>query len=156
MTTPAAILAAAMKLYGSGRAFADLIARAGVPKASAWRARAGAHGRPTRAEHHLKLCMVMGIDPVDGHAISPRPPAPIITAFFACAVKGNRFLKGHSIRQAAKEMGISGTSLSRIENGDVRSFDTMWAACRYVGGHPFDYVTRETSSETKMAQRDAA
>ena len=142
MTTPAAILAAAMKPYQKA-AFADLVDRAGVPKASAWRARAGAHGRPTRAEHHLRLCAVLGIDPVNGHAIPPRAPAPLLAWFFACAVKGNRFLKGHNIRQAAKVMGISITSLSRIENGDVRSFECMWAACRYVGAHPFDYVEPE-------------
>ena len=154
--TPAFHLALAMQSYRNEK-FAELIKRAGVPVDAARRARSGAHGRPTRAEHHLKLCAVLGIDPVDGRPIAVRKPLPLLASFFAAGVKGNRMLNGHTLRRAAKLMAISPAVLSRIENGDTRSFDGMLAACRYIGAHPFDYLdSRETPRETKPHQGVAA
>lgn len=160
MTSPAFHLAVAMQPY-QNKALVALARRAGVPIEHARRARMGAHGRPTSANHHLRLCMVIGIDPVNGHPVEPYEPRPLLNWFFALGVKGNRYLRRHTLRQAAAVMGISSSSLSRIEHGDIRSFDCLLAACRYMGAHPHDYVSplnvqRETGSETKQRQGVAA
>src|SRR5216684_3625210 len=139
MTSPAFHLAKALQPYKDA-AFVALAIQAGVPIEHARRARMGAHGRPTAADHHLRLCQVIGIDPVEGLAVAPREPQPLLGWFFALGVKGCRLLRKLTLRQAATEIGVALSTLSRVENGDPRSFDTMAAICAWMGAHPYQFV----------------
>jgi DNA-binding Xre family transcriptional regulator len=139
MTSPAFHLAKALQPY-KGEALLELATFAGVPIEHARRARMGAHGRATAADHHLRLCQKIGIDPMEGFAVAPREPQPLLGWFFALGVKGRRILRKLTLRQAAEEIGVALSTLSRVENGDPRSFDTVAAICRWMGAHPYHFV----------------
>lgn len=158
--TPAAILAKAMKAaaLADRGAFSTIIRKAGVDADVARRAATGANGHPTPAGDHINLCIVLGIDPLTGNKLpEPREPAPFLSGMLAIGIKVTRDTREHSLRRAAGIMGISPSTLTRIEKGwHVAGFDSVAAACKYVGLHPFAYlapesVSRETRHETLAA-----
>lgn len=159
MTTPADIMAKALAPYQDD-ALRKLVMRAGVSREEARRAQGGARGRITGARIYIRLCLTLGIDPIDGRAITPEPPRDIAAHNLAIAIRMRRIALRHNIREGAEVMGISITTLSRIENGNMRSIDTMLAACRYIGKHPFDCLhpvdTRETLAGNKNERNAAA
>lgn len=155
MTPSATILAKALKPYQGDYDRTYLLAlRAGVPREIVARATNGAQGQPTRAEHYLHLCAVLGIDPLTGWPCAAHAPQALNKKLFAIAVRMARLATDATLAEAAKRMGISKTALSRIENGDVRSFEAMLAACRYARVHPLLYVTRETLTGNRLKSNE--
>lgn len=138
--TPAAILAKAIRKATCNRV--ELAELADVKVCDVRHAERGAKGHATNANDYLKLCQVLGVDPVTGAAVPPRiPPGELDRTFFAMGVRATRrYGRNENIRVAAEEMEISVSVLSRIENGKVRGIDGMLAACRYIGIHPMHYV----------------
>ena len=136
--TPAAVLAKALKSCNR----AEIARLTGISMRKVRHAENGAKGHATDADDYLRLCQVLGIDPMTGKAVPPRtPPGTLDRILFAAGVRAiRRYRNKHSIREAAAKMGISITTLSRIENGHVRGIDGMLAACRYIGIHPLHYV----------------
>lgn len=51
---------------------------------------------------------------------------------------------GKGIRDAAKEIGISPATLSRIENGKIPDLDTFGLICRWTGDNPSKYLNIPT------------
>jgi len=75
---------------------------------------------------------------------------------FAMALKMCRFREMHGVREAAKAMKVSTSAVSRMQNGDVRSFEIMLAACRYGGLIPNNYVIdvpRESTTGKSLTQK---
>lgn len=138
--TPAAILAKALEPYQGTREFVELIARAGVPRDAARRAMKPRSNRPTNASNHLRLCAVLGIEPVTGAACQAWEPRDVEGWFLGLGLRGHRMLNKHTLRQAVEVTGLAIATLSRIESGDPRSFDAMLAVCRYMNVDPLDYV----------------
>lgn len=53
-------------------------------------------------------------------------------------VRGNRASKG--IREAAKEIGISPATLSRVENGKIPDLETFGLICAWTGDSPSTFL----------------
>lgn len=139
--TPAAILTEALKPFSDveiGRLAHDV----GVPGHVAMRAARGGAGPAINIGHHVKLCAWRGVDPMTGVDLPGlgRRLVRFDTTLFAMAVKMARFAKRQNQRQAARDAGISLPVVSRIENGDARSVETVIAAARYAGIDPRNYI----------------
>lgn len=145
--SPAEILGKALEPYRD-HALRKLAERACVTMEEIRRAYSCAHGRSMPADVHLRLCLAIGIDPVDGHTMQPQPPRGIAAHSLAIALQQKRIERNHDNRTAARIMGISISTLSRLENAKVRSIDSMIAVCRYIGKNPFDYLNADVSRET--------
>lgn len=137
MTSPAVILAKALPKPRESEALRDLAKRAGVEHVSASRA---AKGRPIAADAYLRLCAVVGIDPIGGKRIAPQVPGVFVRSQLGMASYMRRLQNKHALRTAAAIVGISYSSLYRLEHDEVVSIETVLAACRYVGMHPFDFI----------------
>lgn len=70
----------------------------------------------------------------------------------AARVLARRAEKG--IREAAREVGVSPATLSRIENGKVPDLETFSKVCRWLGEDPAEYLGLRTStgSEAQTAR----
>lgn len=53
-------------------------------------------------------------------------------------IRQHRVSKG--VREAAKEIGISPATLSRVENGKVPDLDTFGKVCGWLGDDPATYL----------------
>lgn len=156
--TPAAILKRALSPLDSA-GIGSLSQTLDIPREQIARASNGAHGQPTRAEYHLKLCAWLGVDPVTGEATQTERIVAFDRVQFALAVKMSRFSHGHSVREAAAVMKMSATVLTRIQHGEDYSFENVIAACRYGGLGLNNYVrpvSHETTRNTKAETRSAA
>jgi DNA-binding Xre family transcriptional regulator len=99
-----------------------------------FRARAG---RPINAGAFLAICAAIGIDPVDGSSRAPRAvPARVAWRMVGVGLSIARRLRRQDLRSAAKVIGISASTLCRIEAGDAVSVESLLALCRYIGVHP--------------------
>jgi DNA-binding Xre family transcriptional regulator len=154
---PRVLLAAALKKIATTPAAAVEIAdRAGDDmRRSVLRARAG---KAINAGAFVALCAAVCIDPVDGARRPPkRMPACIAWPMVGAGLRIARRLRHQKLRSAAKLMGISATTLCRLEAGDAVSVESFLAACRFLGVHPEHYacenVSRETSGETVSVDR---
>ena len=47
---------------------------------------------------------------------------------------------GMGIREAAKEVGVSSATLSRVENAKIPDLDTFGKICRWLGDDPATYL----------------
>ncbi len=65
-------------------------------------------------------------------------------ARFAQRIQDKRAGKG--IREAAKEVGVSSATLSRVENGKVPDLDTFGKICRWLGEDASVYLGTRTSN----------
>lgn len=152
--TPAAILKKALASVDSLEV-GPLSLRLLIPREQIVRAINGAHGQPTRAEYHLKLCFWLGVEPFTGEAVEPGRLITFDAVQFALAVKMSRFAKGHTVREAAKAMDMSATVLVRIQHGEFCSFDNIAAACRYGGLDLTNYLRPVLSHETPTRNTSA-
>lgn len=151
MTTRATILAKALEGYDGPRR-ADLSYRCGVPIGLINRA---AGQRPVSADHFIRLCAVIGIDPSTGDTVAPLPSAGEFDhGQLAMAIRMHMDMRKHSIRAAAATVNLSATVFLRLRDGKATAIESVCAGCRYVGLHPFGYlkpahdVSRETISGT--------
>lgn len=59
---------------------------------------------------------------------------------------------GRGIREAAKEVGVSPATLSRVENGKVPDLETFSKICTWLGDDPAVYLGIQNSSTTTAAR----
>jgi transcriptional regulator with XRE-family HTH domain len=60
---------------------------------------------------------------------------------------------GKGIREAAKEVGVSAATLSRVENGKIPDLETFGRICRWLGDDPSIYLGLEPrASDAPRAQ----
>lgn len=66
-------------------------------------------------------------------------------------LKEHRDSKG--VREAAREIGISPATLSRVERGNVPDIETFGKICNWLGDDPATYLGHTSSSQPpKLAQ----
>jgi transcriptional regulator with XRE-family HTH domain len=143
----------------SSAALVKLAVQAGVTPRQVSMARAG---KPINAGAHLALCGAADVDPIDG---SPRCVKTIslnvewwLLATALCVTRGLRRLDQ---RNAAKVIGVSPSTVCRVEAGKPVSIANMVKVCAFVGVHPDGYtapscgiVSRETPTETRCSDLD--
>lgn len=56
------------------------------------------------------------------------------------------FRAGKGIREAAKEIGVSPATLSRVENGKIPDLETFGKVCSWIGEDPAQYLGLRSSS----------
>jgi DNA-binding XRE family transcriptional regulator len=146
----------------SPESFAAIAAQAVVTRRQVALARAG---KPINAGAYLALCGAVGVDPVDG---SPRPVKAISSNvawwLLSAALYITRSLRRLDQRSAAKLIGVSPSTVCRVESGKPVSIAAMAKACAFIGVHPDGYtaplgcpcaaVTRETPPETRCSDLD--
>lgn len=52
---------------------------------------------------------------------------------------------GQGIRDAAREVGVSPATLSRVENGKIPDLETFSKICRWLGEDPADFLGIRTA-----------
>jgi DNA-binding Xre family transcriptional regulator len=155
------MLAGALKAAAPTSAtLAKLADSAGVDRRQASLARAG---KPIAAGPHLALCGRIGIDPLDGAARVPKIVSPNVEWWLlAAGLYITRGLRGLDQRRAAKAIGISPSTVCRIEACKPISVGNLVKVCRFIGVHPDGYtapnaagacdgVSRETTTETRCS-----
>ncbi len=154
--------ALANTLRGTSPSVPPLAAQADVTPRQVALARAG---RPINAGAYLALCGAAGVDPVSG---SPRPVKSISPNvawwLLATALHVTRGSRGLNQRKAAKAIGVSPSTVCRVERCKPVSVPNMVKVCGFVGVHPDGYtapsgcpehgVTRETPIETRCSNMD--
>jgi DNA-binding XRE family transcriptional regulator len=115
-------------------------------------------GKAINAGAYLALCGAIGIDPVDG---SPRPVKTISANvewwLLGTALRIARELRRLNQRRAAKAIGVSPSTVCRVETGRPVSITNVVKVCAFVGVHPDGYtapVSRETPTETCCSSLD--
>lgn len=149
MIHPTILLAAALQFRPNAERH-EIAERSGVPVGIINKA---AGRRPISANHLLRLCAAIGLDPMTGQSIERRQAADIDRNALAIAIKLTMKLRGHSQRKAAESVNTTNTTWHRLINEAPVTIDSVLAGTRYVGRHPFDYlipadVSRETNGET--------
>jgi plasmid maintenance system antidote protein VapI len=157
MISPAAMLAKALEPMSLDLR-CEIAQAAGVGRHAVQRA---AGGRPISADDFLRICAVIGHDPVTGYGREPIDnPGSFDRRHLALAVRMTLYVRKHTFREAAKELGISATVVHRLKEGEEAvSIESLLAGCRYVGVHPFHYfkpacftkTCEETSSDQEVA-----
>ena len=105
---------------------------------------------------HLRLCAAAGINPLTGEkADASARIGDFHRPSFALALRMKRLAMKWSLRQAETAMGISYSSLRRIEKGEATSAENVLTACKYMSRNPFDFVSRETSPAQKSKSEPA-
>jgi transcriptional regulator with XRE-family HTH domain len=136
-----------------------LAAEAGITGRQVALARAG---KPINAGAYLALCGVVGVNPVDG---SPRPiktvSPNVVWWLLSGALYITRGLRRLDQRSAAKLIGVSPSTICRVEAGNPVSIANMIKVCTFIGVHPDGYtapvgrarsaVSRETPTETRCS-----
>jgi DNA-binding XRE family transcriptional regulator len=152
MSAPANAMRSAASSLVTVAALAD---QAGVTPRQVSLARAG---KPINAGAYLALCGAIGIDPVDG---SPRPvktvSANVEWRLLGTALHITRNLRQLNQRSAAKAIGVSPSTVCRVETGRPVSVANVVKVCAFVGVHPDGYtvpVSRETPTETRCSSLD--
>jgi transcriptional regulator with XRE-family HTH domain len=135
--------------------FAD---RAGVGRRQACLARAG---KPICAGAYLALCGALGISPMDGTRRAPKIVSPNVEWWLVgTALYITRGLRRLNQRQAAKAIGVSPSTVCRLEACKPVSIANLVKVCRFIGVHADGYtaphaagvcgnVPRETTTETR-------
>jgi transcriptional regulator with XRE-family HTH domain len=119
-------------------------------------------GKPINAGAFLALCGAVGIDPVDGAARPIKAVSPDIEWWLlSAALYITRGLRRLDQRSAANAIGVSPSTVCRVEAGKPISVAAMIKVCTFVGVHPDGYtappnslclaVSRETPTETRCS-----
>ena len=117
-------------------------------------------GKPINAGAYLALCGAAGLDPVDG---SPRPIKTVSSIvewwLLGTALRIARGLRRLNQRSAAAAIGVSSSTVCRVETGRPVSIGNMIKVCAFIGVPPDGYtapvrsprgvVSRETPTETR-------
>jgi DNA-binding XRE family transcriptional regulator len=160
---PTNALSVAMQLGApSHDALADIACQAGVTVRQAALARAG---KPINAGAYLALCGVAGVDPIDGSPRQIKTVSPNVVWWqLSGALYITRGLRRLDQRSAAKLIGVSPSTVCRVEAGQPVSVANMIKVCAFVGVHPDGYtaplnspcrsVSRGTPTETRCSDLD--
>lgn len=146
----------------SSSALMSLARQAGVTPRQASFARTG---KAINAGAYLALCAAAGVDPVDG---ASRPvkdvSANVVWWLLSGALYITRNLRKLDQRSAATAIGISPSTVCRVERGKPVSIGNMLKVCAFIGVHPDGYtappgcpcgvVSRETPTETCCSNSD--
>jgi hypothetical protein len=128
---------------------ADLAYRAGITGRQAANA---IKGRPLATVPYLRASIAVGYDPLPELAHNKHIiPGDFEFLVFAVAFRLTRRLSGHSLRDCAALLNVSATTLCRLEAGDPMFIGVVLRACRYIGVHPFGYVSVSVIHETIRA-----
>jgi DNA-binding XRE family transcriptional regulator len=143
----------------SSAALAAIAVRAAITPRQVALARAG---KPINAGAYLALCGAAGLDPIEG---SPRPIKAVSPNvewwLLGMALRVTRGLQRLNQRGAAKAIGVSPSTVCRVETNKPVSIVNMIKVCAFVGVHPDGYtapngclrgvVSRETPTETRCS-----
>ena len=114
--------------------------------------RRAALGQPSNASTHLRICALTGLDPVTGLKRPPFVAGELFWPSLGAALRMRRIEQGDiTLRQAGKQARMSYTAIGRIERAEPVSIDAVLAACRWLGRHPFDFVSPDISRELGRA-----
>ncbi|MDQ0314822.1 helix-turn-helix domain-containing protein [Amorphus orientalis] len=130
----------------------------GVPAAVT---RTLAMGRPVAINGWLRWCAELELDPVTGKrlgkAVPPYEGGDFLWWMWGCGVHLTRVTRGDlSLRDLARQAGISPATASRMEHGEAMSVAAVAAVSRAIDLHPHAYcapvfvglVSRGTGTET--------
>lgn len=132
--SPREALAQALDPYGD---VANIAIRAGVSPRQMMNAQSG---RPVATVAYLRICAAIRFDPApELHSDEWHWPEPQGFCFpqFAVGFRIRRNLKLHTEADAANAMGLSKSTVSRIENAHEMQIGVVLKACTYLGMHPF-------------------
>jgi transcriptional regulator with XRE-family HTH domain len=143
----------------SASSTAALAAEAGITGRQVALARAG---KPINAGAYLALCGAVGINPVDGSERPVKFVSPNVEWWLlGTALRVTRGLRRLNQRSAAKLIGVSPSTVCRVEAGNPVSTTNMTKVCAFIGVHPDGYtapvgrarsaVSRETPTETRCS-----
>lgn len=115
-------------------------------KVSSYQIANAVQARPVASVEYLRLCAVIGLDPLPEIPHEMVKPAKFDAGFFALALRMRRRLNKHSTRHAGHLVGVQAATISRAEAGDELSIGVLLKLCLYVRQHPFAFfpVSRET------------
>jgi hypothetical protein len=103
--------------------------------------------RPVDTVHYLRLCIAVGFNPMpEIPADLPFFPSDFDRKLLAAGLVIRRTLNRHSLRECGDAIGIGHTTVCHIEAGDPVSISAVFGACRYIGVHPFGYLTVESAA----------
>jgi hypothetical protein len=157
-----ALSTALQSLISSRTALDSLARQAGIMPRQVSLARSG---KAINAGAHLALCAAAGVDPVDGAA----QPVKVVSAdvvwwLLSGALYITRNLRKLDQRGAATAIGVSPSTVCRVECGKPVSAENMIKVCAFIGVHPYGYsaplgrpgvaVSRGTSTETCCSNSD--
>ena len=119
-------------------------------------------GKPISAGGYLALCGAVGIDPVDDGARAVKAVSPnIVWWLLSAALYITRALRRLDQRSAAKAIGVSPSTVCRVEAGKPISAAAVIKVCAFIRVHPDGYtappnflclaVSRETHTETRCS-----
>ncbi len=123
--------------------------RDGIPHRAIRRA---SLGQQVCAATHLRLCALIGRDPVTWQAAPFERIGELFWPSLGAALRIKRIQDNLSLRQAAKRAGMSYSSLMRIEHAEAVSIDAVLLACAWLGRHPHEFVSPCVSYENKPAR----
>ena len=129
-------LAQALDPYGD---IAGIAVKAGVTARQMMNAQSA---RPVTTVAYLRICAAIRFDPapdIPKYAAFPDTPSDFDFAFFSMAFWMKRGMNLHTDRQAAKLVGVSPSTICRIERGDAMFIGVVIRACKYIEIHPFGY-----------------
>lgn len=105
----------------------------------------------------IKLCAQVGICPLRGERLMPLPDPGALCLHSigaGCAVK--RHIHKLECEALANDIGISRTTLWRLEKGLPTSIEPILAVCEFIGVHPFGYLRHERKVVTQAQVKRAA
>jgi hypothetical protein len=130
----------------SPRALSALAVRADLSRRVIGRA---ASGQAINASAYLRLCGLLGLDPVNGDKHEPREIGDVQWWFFGWGVKGARLLRKTSVRQAARISGVCNATICRAEQGRPISAESYLALCSFIGAHPHHFTGNSQCNSLK-------
>lgn len=135
-------LSAALKAVTDDGEPGKVVALAKVAGVDGIYARRAAKGIAINVVAYLKLCAALGLDPVSGDPSLIEPyDGELQWNYVGLALKGQRFLREHTIAEAKKVIGgISDATISRVENGQECSIEHFLSICIYLNRHPYSLL----------------
>ena len=98
-----------------------------------------AQARPISADHYLKFCAKLGLDPVTGKPRKPCEVGDLQWPLIGAGLKMRRQLEHKGQRPAAEAYKLSYSTLRRAESGEPVTVTSLLKICAGLGVHPFGY-----------------
>src|SRR5580704_15541476 len=99
-------------------------------------------GRPCPTIPFLRICVTIQYDPMPSLPhLMPEKPSDFDFGFFSMAFRMKRAMNKDSEAAAALQLDFMPATIGRIERGDALLIGVIIKACKYVGIHPFGYLS---------------